>query len=135
MENYSVTCTCQTITLNVDLPLPLNQYSPRACDCTFCTERGLAYISDPNGVMRFSPREQLDSFQQGSEQATFWACKACSDFVAVTFLSNGVEKGAACAGVLNGKYALQECIPASPKKLTGPEKAERWSTLWSTIIH
>lgn len=129
-NRYGGACQCGGVELSVRLPKLLGEYFPRACDCDFCTTRGLAYLSDPNGSAEIISKAGLGEITQGSEQAQFLCCTSCNDVVAVAHLFSAGLKGAINASLINSDESLQSAIAASPKLLKPAEKLERWQSVW-----
>lgn len=115
-------------------PSPIEEYQARECDCDFCISRGLAYLSDVNGTISFSPKELMNQLKQGSGQATFWECDSCHDVVAVTNKKNGEVRGAVSKQLFAQHFKLKPSVPISPKKLSPSEKSERWPNVWSKVV-
>ena len=132
--NYSTTCECGNIKINAIFSLPIEEYQASACDCDFCVPRQLAYLSDVNGSISFSPTSDMKQLKQGSEQATFWQCNMCEQVVAVTNTTNGATIGALSKAVFDRTYVLKPSIAASPKELSADEKVERWSRVWAKVV-
>ncbi|WP_345292474.1 aldehyde-activating protein [Kangiella marina] len=134
--NYSAQCSCGNVNLTLSLPKPIEEYLPRACDCRFCTERNIAYLSDPMGELVITSKHSLQSLKQGSEQATFWQCPSCLDMVAVSHQlydeNEVIIKGAVNSRLFESTYTLPEALIASPKTLSPQQKRQRWSELWLT---
>ena len=126
-------CSCGAVKLLLQLSNDLSSYTPRACDCDFCMERKITYLSDPNGILTIECAQELNKFKQGSEQASFLACNQCNDIVAVICKFGNDYKGAINATLLNGREQLKMPQVASPKLLTAKEKLERWKSVWLTV--
>ena len=131
---YKARCSCGDIEIIINLPEPIESYSARKCDCDFCVPRCLAYLSDANGTLSFTPKDKLVQLKQGSGQATFWQCRNCEDVVAVSNTQNGDTRGAAVKGLFEGLYSLQESVTVSPKTLSAAEKLERWPLVWAKVV-
>jgi hypothetical protein len=131
---YSTSCPCGEIKVVVDFPRPIEAYQARACDCDFCTSRGLAYLSDVDGTLSFSPIQKMNQLKQGSGQAIFWQCQNCLHIVAVTSESNGVVRGAIAKQIFEQNFQLKPSINVSPKTLSPSEKTKRWLTVWSKVV-
>ena len=43
-------CRCGNLRVRLELTQPPEAYTARRCLCSYCTERGVLYISDPNGL-------------------------------------------------------------------------------------
>lgn len=132
--NYSTSCSCGKIKVVANFPSPIEEYQARECDCDFCILRGLAYLSDVNGTISFSPKEAMNQLKQGSGQATFWECDNCHDVVAVTNEKNGVIRGAVSERLFAQNFQLKPSVTVSPKKLSASEKSDRWPTVWSKVV-
>lgn len=105
---------------------------PRACDCSFCSKHGAAYISDPAGSLSvsYSEPDALREYQQGSNAARFLICRHCGVLVAVIFKHDSATYGAVNTGCLDGQAGLGQPLPASPQTLGAEEKVARWLKLW-----
>jgi len=130
---YEGCCSCGETIFSIVLSTPINNYAPRACDCNFCTSRGIAYLSDPLGKSEINSHQPLVKLKQGSNQAHFFGCSSCDSIVAVGYLFNAGFRGAVNATLFNDNNRLQPAVIASPKLLNADEKVERWKKLWMTI--
>ena len=130
---YSGACPCGRVSFTVTLPEPLDDYAPRACDCDFCVDRGISYLSDPRGLLEIGCDLPLKPLMQGSEQAQFLSCTHCGSVVAAVCTFKSGLKGAANAGFLNDGNQLQNSISVSPRLLNPIQKIERWEKLWSPV--
>lgn len=131
---YTGTCTCKKIEVVATFPRAIETYEARACDCDFCVARNLAYLSDANGTLSFSPRSGLQPLTQGSGQAVFWQCTSCHDVVAVTHEQDGQTRGAAAKSVFSDEHPLRPSVTVSPKTLSPQEKPQRWQQVWSRVV-
>lgn len=126
-------CACGAVAVEVGLGRELASYSPRACDCDFCCERGAAWLSDPAGSLRL--RANADQGfrieRQGSGQAEFLSCAACGTLLAVRWRDgDGHAYGAVNARTLVRRDEFASEQGASPKRLEAAEKTARWQALW-----
>lgn len=127
---YKGSCRCGEVRVTVTLPHPLATYTPRACDCAFCTRLGLSYLSDPAGNLVLQSRRALAISKQGSRLAEFLTCTNCGVIVAVMHPFTTGRKGSVNARLLDEHEQLQEPAMVSPRLLKPDEKLERWRTLW-----
>jgi hypothetical protein len=126
-------CLCGRVVFSIELPEQLEKYSPRACDCDFCTRRSISYLSHPGGVLEIECSEPFDVIQQGSNQAMFLSCADCGSVVAVVHQLDGSLKGAVNAVLLKEFERLQEPIIVSPRLLSPEEKRIRWEGIWASV--
>ncbi|XOV77571.1 MAG: aldehyde-activating protein [Aestuariibacter sp.] len=131
--HYSACCSCGEVTVQISLPNPIEAYEPRQCDCDFCMARGLAYLSDPNGLLTITSEKPLKALKQGSNQASFLQCLGCDQVVAVTCQYETELRGAASSRLFAKHYQLATSSPVSPKLLSAVDKRERWLTLWAKV--
>jgi hypothetical protein len=132
-QSYHGSCQCGAVSFTLRLPNHLEQYSPRACDCDFCTERSISYLSDPDGTLTIRCTQPLIRLKQGSNQAEFLTCSGCQQVVAATINLIDEAKGAVNVNLLAEQDLLQPAEPISPKQLNPQEKLLRWQQLWLTL--
>jgi hypothetical protein len=125
-------CHCGNIELEAQFSKPLESYSPRVCDCGFCMKHGAAYVSDPQGTLRFVVRNQDDcrKYLQGSDLATFVLCARCGVLTGVLYRSSSQLFAALNARVIDRQIAFGAPQAVSPKKLSPEDKVNRWQALW-----
>lgn len=125
-------CYCGKITLKIKLSLPPETYSPRACDCSFCTRHGASYVSDPEGSLRifYQTEKDLKLYRQDKSDklAQMVMCSHCGVLMGVIY--NESDK---IWGAINSRatdHSFGDMVIVSPKKLSGPEKIQRWKQVW-----
>lgn len=124
-------CHCGRLRIEFSTNQDPADFTPRACDCSFCRKHGAAYVSDPAGRLSVSTREgALRKYRQGSDSADFLVCGECGVLVAVIFEHDGRIHGAVNAGCLDGDTGFMAPVPASPQTLSAEEKISRWLKLW-----
>jgi len=133
MYKSSGQCRCGKTSVVIGLPEPLEQYSPRQCDCDFCMSRNILYLSNPEGKLIIESVSDLVSEQQGSKQAAFLSCAYCHTVIAATIQSGDKLIGAVNSTLLAEFNKLQPATLASPKHLSATEKVTRWQSLWLAI--
>ena len=126
-------CSCGQTKVKLSLPEALDQYSPRACDCDFCTSRNISYISHPDGELEIESMEALDIQKQGSKQANFITCNCCKSVIACCLQIENSLIGALNSTLLLNYSLLQDPTLVSPKALGAKEKIERWQSVWLNI--
>lgn len=120
--------------MTLTLSLAPNQYTPRQCDCDFCTSYCAAYLSDPKGTLEINARSALLRKMQGSEQAIFLVCQGCKTLISAAYQqADDTLIGALNSTLLADKALFNAPQSASPKTLAADEKLERWKKLWMKI--
>ena len=132
MITEHASCCCGNIEAKVELSEPISSFTPRACDCNFCTKHGAAYLSDPNGALAIQIRNpnEIAKYKHGSGIADFITCKLCGVFVAVTYSLEGQLLGSLNSRTLESMSDLAEPQNASPKLLPDTDKIGRWEQIW-----
>jgi hypothetical protein len=76
-------CRCGNLRLTLTLTKPAASYTARKCDCSFCTARGSAHVSDPQGRVDFHVRDadQLLLHRFGTGTCDFLICKRCDGYL------------------------------------------------------
>ena len=129
-------CHCGNLRVQLELTRPLDAYSPRACDCDFCSKHYAAYLSDPDGslLVQITDDEQCGRYRQGSGRAEFLVCRACGVLVAVLHRAEDKIYAAVNARVIDGAPAFATEQPVSPKTLSETEKTKRWQSVWFSNV-
>ncbi|HEU5398800.1 MAG TPA: aldehyde-activating protein [Gammaproteobacteria bacterium] len=111
-------------------------YSPRACDCSFCTRHAAAYISDAQGSLSLEAKEpgKLMTYRQGSHSADFLLCQDCGVLVGAVYREGDVTYATINVRILDQGVSLGREVTGSPQKLSAEEKTARWKQLWFRSI-
>ncbi len=83
MITFRGSCHCGALDFVYSSELPPEQWSVRACQCSFCRAHGAHYTSDPAGQVRFVHRDvsQLQRYRFGLKTADFLLCRKCGVFM------------------------------------------------------
>lgn len=131
MTIFHGSCHCRRLRIEFSTDRNPADFTPRACDCSFCRKHGAAYVSDPAGRLSITARQGvLRKYRQGSDTADFLLCGQCGVLVAVSFEHDNRVYGAVNIGCLDGDTGFMAPAPASPQLLDADEKVSRWSQLW-----
>ena len=128
-------CHCGALRWQFATMRPLAEFSPRACDCDFCTRHAAAWVSDPAGQLRIRFRAaKIQRYRQGSGQAEFLLCRDCGVLVAVVARSeDGPLLGAANRNAFDERAQFGDETTVSPQALGPATKLERWTQLWTPV--
>jgi hypothetical protein len=124
-------CHCGRLRIEFSTGKDPADFTPRACDCSFCRKHGAAYVSDPAGRLSVSVHQStLRKYRQGSGNADFLFCSHCGVLVAVVFEHGHRVHGAVNIGCLDGATGFGPAVPAPPQALGAEERSSRWLELW-----
>jgi len=128
-------CHCGAVRWHFDTGQALAAFTPRACDCDYCTRHGAAWVSDPAGRLRIrAGTGKLQRYRQGSGQAEFLSCRDCGVLVAVVMHdSDGRLLGAANRNAFDERADFGEQAVVSPQQLAAEAKLARWARLWMPV--
>lgn len=131
-------CHCGNIQFEIDLTREANTYNPRACDCDFCLKHGASYLSDSEGklVITIKNEHDVNKYQQGNKIADFLICRNCGVLVGVTSEIHGKLFATINSKAITNNAEFGSEKSASPKKLDAQTKTERWEDIWfpNTVI-
>ncbi len=130
--SYRGDCSCGAVSVDINLPKPINAYTPRACDCSYCTPRGAAYLSDPTGMVRVHApgKPGLRKERQGSETATMLLCATCNSLLGAVCEIEGHLLGAINVRNLERHIEIPMAQSVHLSELDADTKVQRWSDLW-----
>jgi hypothetical protein len=129
-------CHCGNLRIEMTLSHPPGSYQPRACDCDFCRMHGAAYVSDPNGSLslRIKAAGDRGSYRQGSGQADLVYCRQCGVLVGALYSDAGRVYATINSRIIDGPTPFGAEQTASPKSLSGEQKATRWRDIWFSDV-
>ena len=125
-------CHCGAVRFGFETQSALDAFTPRACDCDFCTRHGAAWVSDAEGKLAITGAGAVRRYRQGSNQAEFLFCGQCGVLVAVICtVEDGASRGAVNRNSFDERHLFGEEAIASPQQLAPDAKRSRWSQLWT----
>lgn len=126
-------CHCGKVRVELTTAMRTEEFRPRACDCSFCTKHGAAYVSDPAGRLRIVASGGLADYRQGSGTARMLLCRSCGVLVAAVLEEDGRRYGTVNAKCLDG-VAFGEPQAVSPQTLAVDDRKARWTRLWTPDV-
>ena len=83
MSKYMGGCHCGNITVIFESAKKATDFSPRACDCSFCRKHSTRALSDPEGHISLNVRREaeLNRYQFGTKATEFLICRSCGVYV------------------------------------------------------
>lgn len=125
-------CRCGNVSVSARLSRPPQEFTPRACDCSFCRAHHTAYVSDADGQLVVSYRDSADlaRLHQGSGTVDFLACRRCNTLIGALWSDDGHAYAALNSQMLDNPAILGAPQPASPQSLPLDERKQRWRRLW-----
>lgn len=125
-------CHCGAVQFDFSTQRPLPGFTPRACDCDFCTRHRAAWVSDASGMLRITGSAELRRYRQGAGQAEFLICGHCGVLVAAICTGDdGTLRGALNRNSFDERELFATEVAASPQQLAPDAKLARWSQLWT----
>lgn len=126
-------CHCGAVRLELVTSIRPEDLHPRACDCSFCTKHGAAYVSDPRGRLRIVAPGGPAEYRQGSGTARMLLCRSCGVLVGAVLEEEGRRYGTVNANCLEG-VAFGAPQTVSPQKLAVGDRKARWTRLWTPDV-
>lgn len=136
-DKYTGGCYCGNITFEMETTIELNSYSPRACDCNFCTKHSASYISDNNGKLTIyiENENNLNRYQQGDEIADFLICKICGVLVGACYKDRECLYATLNSKAVDRNLGFAKDTVVSPKTLNSDRKKQRWQDFWFSDVY
>jgi hypothetical protein len=130
-------CHCGNLRIDMMLSREARSYQPRACDCDFCRMHGAAYVSDPKGslLVRIRTAGDRGSYRQGSGQADLVYCRQCGVLVGAHYEEQGRVYATVNSRIIDGPTPFGAEQTASPRTLSGEQKAMRWREIWFSNVN
>ena len=83
MSEYAGGCHCGNITVTFVSLKSAADFTPRACDCSFCRKHSTRALSDPGGHIYLNVQREADlnRYQFGTKATEFLICRSCGVYV------------------------------------------------------
>lgn len=125
LKTYEAACHCGAIACSYSTALPPEQWSIRACQCTFCRAHDALSTSDPKGRLAFRTEDpdKLQRYRFASKTADFLLCRNCGVYVGAV-----METDAGRFGILNTHVltpAPENIADVLPVRYDGEDSGER----------
>ena len=129
-------CHCGRIRFRLSAPGPIEELSPRACDCSFCLKHAAAYLSDPHGRLSIDVMgtRTLGCYRQGSHRARFQFCRHCSVLIGAIHVEGRRRYGAVNTRCLDDGIGLATPETVSLQQLDEAGRIARWRALWTPDV-
>lgn len=135
MTAYEGQCHCGAIRMTYTSDIPVEAWSVRACQCTFCRLHGARSTSDPNGEVRFVVRDEeaVSRYAFGLRTAEFLLCRVCGGYLAAVMAPDGRRFATINANALRGLAALPETAPVTYDAETSEARIARRIARWTPV--
>lgn len=126
-------CRCGGISVRIHLSAPPGDLIPRRCDCAFCGQHDVAYVSDPAGRVEYGLRAEEILRKERQDEggvADFLFCRECGVLAGVLYTDADGARFSAVNSRIFAKAGFAAAVDASPRLLTRRERIDRWKNLW-----
>jgi hypothetical protein len=132
---YQGCCACQQVGFEISLSQPLGDYQQRQCDCDFCTDHNIVWLSDNKGSVCYlgASSPKVNFLVQGDNAAEFIQCAQCQVIIGVQTMIGKTVYSAVNAQCLPEDVDFSKSsnkLIVSPKTLTLEQKQSRWQQVW-----
>lgn len=106
--DYEGGCHCGNLHVRLRLARPPQDYTLRACACTFCRAHGTRTISDPDGLFEVwaDDWQQVALYRFGSRTADYLICRHCGVYVGAVCETPAGLRAVANTNCLNDRAAF-----------------------------
>jgi hypothetical protein len=133
---YLGRCHCGALSVRYRTALPVEAWSVRADQCSFCRAHAALSTSDPAGSLAFAANDAvlLQRYRFGLRTADFLICRCCGVYVGAVFASAERRFGVFNIRVLRPMpEGLPAAVPVSYEGETAPERAARRAVRWTPL--
>ena len=133
MTRFIGGCHCGNIEVSFKTELTPIDFTPRACQCSFCRKHSTRALSDPSGhIDIFVHREaDLNRYQFGVKATEFLICRSCGVYVSA-YMPDGVSAYAnVMANALHNHEAFRDGIVTDYGDEDEAGKRERRREKWT----
>jgi len=111
MNEFHGRCHCGNMEVIFSTEKAPEDFSPRACQCSFCRKHSTRALSDPAGHISLSAQnpDLLERYRFGTGITDFLVCKTCGVYVAA-YMDDGDD---AYANVMASVLDDHESFPAA----------------------
>ena len=129
-------CHCGDVQIEFGTAIAPENFTPWACDCSFCLKHGASYISDPAGHLTIAAKRSnsINEYRQGSKSARFLVCHSCGVLVAVVFDGDAGTYGTVNSRCIDDKVEFGMPKVVSPQELSVEQKRRSWGRLWTPSV-
>ena len=101
-RQYEGFCHCRSLSYRYQTALPPQQWTVRACQCSFCRLHAALTTSDPAGSLSFIAADPvcLQRYQFGERTVDFLICRRCGSYLGAS-LGAGTDATAVRYGLIN----------------------------------
>ena len=135
-QSYEGTCHCRSVGFVYRTALQPEEWSIRACQCTFCRTHAALSTSDPRGSLEFFEHVPavLSRYRFGLRTADFLTCRNCGAYIGAMMRSGSKGFGIINVRVLQSVLdRLQEAQPMDYENEGLAARMARRENRWTPI--
>lgn len=132
--SYRGSCHCGALTYVYDTQLPPQEWSIRACQCSFCRAHGARSTSDPQGTVAFhvAQPDRLRRYRFGLGVTEFLICAHCGVYIGALTEISGSPFAIINTNALRPPPAgLKEAVPVAYDGESLETRTERRRRRWT----
>ena len=129
-------CHCGAIRFELRTSRAPDQWTVRACQCSFCRSHGARTTSDPEGTVRFCIPEmrKLNRYRFASRSADFFVCRDCGVYVACVITSARGQFATLNVNVLSPPVDVPVATAISYEGESPGQKLARREQKWTPVV-
>ena len=133
MSKHKGGCHCGNIQVWFETEITPGDFTPRACQCSFCRKHSTRALSDPSGHIQLTVkcRDDLSRYRFGTKSTEFLVCANCGIYVSAYMPDGDKAYANVMANVLINYETFGPGIPVDYGVEDQEEKKERRRGNWS----
>ena len=125
-------CHCGNISYLAVVPNKLSTYTPRICDCYFCTTHNIAYVSDCDGTLAINIKHPklIHKVRQNNGLVDFFLCNICQVITNACYEENGHIYSSVNVNTTKQPLHFGNSTTIHVTNLSAKDKVKRWKNIW-----
>ena len=137
MTNYEGRCHCGAIGYSFRTRMAPQEWTLRACQCSFCRAHATLTASDPSGTVKFHEHESgaLERYRFGLRTADFLLCRKCGVYIGALIETSRGRYGIVNVHALRPRPAdLRAPLAVEYGEENTGQRVARREQLWTPVV-
>ncbi len=130
-------CHCGNLEVSFETGRRPADLTLRACACSFCRRHGARCVSDPEGAVRITVRDQarLTRYRFGLETADFLVCGACGVYLGAVITAGDSAYATLNINTFDAPEAFgAEAVPIDYDREGADQRRARRKAKWTPVL-
>ncbi len=133
MTKFHGQCHCGNLEVTFTTAKTPDQFTPRACQCSFCRKHSTRALSDPTGRIDLMAHDEglLERYRFGTGITDFLVCRKCGVYIAAYMDDGAAAYANVMASVLDNQADFSAAAPTDYGDEDATGKRQRRREKWT----